>query len=200
MIKYQIIRVFTLVAIGLFYVSLPCFADEQIGHEERHERHTISKNDHNASKDRHGDDVEKYGGEEAGVVAAIIFIAANLTVLVSVTRRLIVKYFNKPLWLIKKIITFDITQKQYLLTFHYYLNIIGIIVVAWHWNGVKCDKSVLPEVGLIALMSLAVLGFIAKYKVLGVWLQGMAKKIHTQPLITIGIIAVLAVGHVFADL
>lgn len=199
MLKNHIIIVFTFVAIGLFFVSLPGFADEKIGHEERHERHTISKNDHNASKDKHGNDVEKYGSEEAGGVAAIIFIAANLTVLVSVTRRLLVKYFNKPLWLIKKIITFDISQKKYLLTFHYFLNIFGIIVVAWHWIGVKCDKSVLPEIGFIAMMSLAILGFIAKYRIFGTYLQGMAKSIHTQPFITVGIIVLLAVGHALAD-
>lgn len=195
-------RLLATVTIVLLVVAATCsicLADDHKdndGHKGKGESH------HGADHGEKDDDVgagRERGGEEAGVVAAIVFSAANATVAFSLVRRLFIRVSTKKTGFIKNLVKMDVYQKKLLLPVHYYLNLAGIAVVSWHWFALQCDKSAMPEVGAILLIVLCVLGLIVKLKLPSNALVSFVKRIHTSSISATVVVVALLIGHVVVD-
>jgi len=176
-----------------------CLAD---GHNDNDGHKGDKESHHGADHNKIGDDVlagREKGGEEAGVVAAIVFSVANATVVFSLARRIFIRVSTKKTGFIKQLVKADAFQKKLLLPLHYYLNLVGIAVVTWHWLALRCEKSAMPEIGAALLMLLCGLGVVVKFKLANGSLASFVRKIHVSSLSVAVISVILLVGHVVVD-
>lgn len=195
-------RLLATVTIVLLVVAATCSVCLADGHKDNDGHKTKSESHHGADHGRKDDDVadgRERGGEEAGVVAAIVFSVANATVAFSLIRRLFIRVSTKKTGFIKNLVKADVYQKKLLLPVHYYLNLAGIAVVSWHWLALRCDKSAMPEVGAVLLVILCVFGLLVKLKVPGNALASFVKRIHTSSISATIIAVTLFIGHMAVD-
>lgn len=139
------------------------------------------------------------GNETAGQIAAWLLLVANLPVALS----LLIKGTNRfaPLRTelknaLKKL---NRTQKNALMWLHYYLNPAILGIALWHWLSSRCKSTALPELGLIVMVTVVVLGLLIKFKSCPKAIRKYAYQIHTQPVIFLAMFLVLTVGHLIVD-
>ena len=139
------------------------------------------------------------GNETAGQMAAWLLLVANLPVALS----LLIKGTNRlaPLRieLKKALANLNRMQKKALMWLHYYLNPAILGIALWHWLSSRCKSSALPELGLIMMVTVIVLGFLIKFKLCPKVLRKYAYQIHTQPVMFVAMFLVLTVGHMMVD-
>ena len=139
------------------------------------------------------------GNETAGQVAAWLLAAANLPVTVSVLIKGINRVRSLGSGLKNALMRFNRYQKNHLMRFHYVVNPLVLGVALWHWLSSRCRSTVLPEWGLIVLAALVVLGLIVKFKLCPPMLRKSIYRLHTQPLVLLTMVTVLAIGHLLID-
>jgi hypothetical protein len=173
-----------------FLTAIYCAAD----HGHRFEGHV----DHD---DRHPSDseFEDDGNEAAGQVAAWLLLAANLPVAVS----LMIKGLNRfaPLRndTMSALNQFNRAQKKVLMWLHYYLNPVILAIALWHWSSSRCRSTVLPEMGLLVMVLMIVLGILMKFNASPRSLRRPVAAVHTQPILFLTMFLVLVAGHLMVD-
>ena len=139
------------------------------------------------------------GNETAGQMAAWLLLVANLPVALS----LMIKGTNRftPLRaeLKKTLANLNRMQKKALMWLHYYLNPAILGIALWHWLSSRCKSSALPELGLMVMVTVVVLGLLIKFKLCPQAVRKYAYQIHTQPVIFLAMFLVLTVGHLIVD-
>ncbi|WP_373499907.1 hypothetical protein [Desulfococcus sp.] len=194
MYKYKIIML-SLIVICVAGFGALCtvtsIADDERGfrgHFEREDQHSIPFLES-----------DNEGNETAGQMAAWLLLVANLPVALS----LMIKGTNRftPLRaeLKKTLANLNRMQKKALMWLHYYLNPAILGIALWHWLSSRCKSSALPELGLMVMVTVVVLGLLIKFKLCPQAVRKYAYQIHTQPVIFLAMFLVLTVGHLIVD-
>jgi hypothetical protein len=176
-----------------------CFASKDSGRAEHYEDGEDHAESKHAAKRGHGRERKYPGAEEAGDVSIVLLTAANLTALISLTRRLIVRHSKNKQLPVKQIIKIDVAQKKLLLPLHYHGNLAALPLIAWHWLGMNCQDTILPEIGAAAMVLLSLLGVAVKFGLLKAAAGKAARTAHMHPAAALGIALALAAGHMIVD-
>ena len=184
-----------LIAIGLIIAGL-LFAAKGMADDHRKAKGWFEREEqHHSSLFGRNDE----GNETAGQMAAWLLVAANLPVVLS----LLIKWTNKfvPMGngLKDALVRFNRFQKKHLMRLHYYINPLVLGIALWHWLTSRCRSTALPEWGLVVMVALIALGLIVKLRLSPKQLRKSVYRLHTQPLVFIAMVMVLAIGHLIVD-
>ncbi len=184
-----------LIAIGLIIAGL-LFATKDMADDHRKGNGWFEREKHHYSPLFGRDDK---GTETVGQMAAWLFAAANLTVVLSV----LIKGTNNVVpmgnGLKDRLVRFNRFQKKHLIQLHYYINPLVLGVALWHWLTSCCRSTALPEWGLAVMVALIVLGLIVKFRLSPKRLRKSIYRLHTQPLVFIAMVMILIIGHHIVD-
>lgn len=169
-------------------------ADADRDREEYGKRHGKSGSSL-SSRGKRGDK----GNEFTGQSAAWIFVAANLTVALSLFSKGLA---SRPQWSSKtkeRIRRLNQIQKKGLMRFHYWLNPLGLLLAVIHFSLSTCRSSPLPEWGLGGAAILVLIGSVIRFKLSPKSLRKAVYRIHTSPLSLGLVLIVLLIGHAIVD-
>jgi len=178
----------------------PVAANDHKRSESHHERYERMK-EHDDYEDRKRRRLKKEdeGNELTGQTAAWLLVAANLTVVLSILMKGVSRYFPLEPETKSTIKKFNQLQKNHLMRFHYLLNPLALCIAFFHFLLSSCQKSSLPEWGLLFVTMMVFLGLIIKFKVTPKWIRRFVYRLHTG-LATFSImIVLLVVGHMIVD-
>jgi len=139
------------------------------------------------------------GNELTGEAAAWIFVIANITVVISLLFKGIVKFAPLRTTLKEKIKSLNKLQKKYLMLFHYVLNSIALIIAFAHFCLSRCSTSFLPEFGLALMAVIGVAGILVKFKISPKSIRKAVYRLHTDPIPSGFVLIILFVGHSIVD-
>jgi len=159
-----------------------------------HDDHGYTKN---FERDDH--DCDDEGSEFAGQMAAWLLLVANFPVALSLLIKGTNRFGSLRAEIKKTLEDLNRTQQKVLMWLHYYLNPAMLIIAIWHWLTSRCESSALPELGLIVMAAVVVLGILIKFKLSPKGFRKHIYLIHTQPLIFLAIFLVLTAGHLIMD-
>jgi hypothetical protein len=167
------------------------------GHYKRYE----SGKEHYHGNDRKGRQGKKgaEGNEITGQTAAWLFVAANLTVALSILMKFAIRYFPLEPETKSSVKRFNQLQKKHLMRFHYVLNPSALVIAFLHFLLSSCRKSSLPEWGLIIVTMMVFLGLMLKFKAAPKWIRRFVYRLHTGSAAFSVIIMLLVVGHLIVD-
>jgi hypothetical protein len=137
---------------------------------------------------------DKKGNEATGVMAAILLVVANVTVLLSLILKGVNRLFPLSAETRNSISGFNNVQKIYLRKLHYILNPIAICIAVVHFQLSTC-RSILPDLGLLLFIVVGVLGIISKFHLSPKSMYKAVYGVHCSSIIFIGLILLLAIGH-----
>jgi hypothetical protein len=137
---------------------------------------------------------DKKGNEATGMIAAILLIAANVTVLLSLILKGVKRFFPLNAAATNSISGFNNAQKKYLRKLHYILNPIAICIAVVHFHLSTCH-TILPDLALLLFIVVGGLGIISKYKLSPNSMLKTVYGLHCSSIIFIGLILILAIGH-----
>ena len=184
-----------LIAIGLIIAGL-LFATIHMADDHRKVKGWFEREKHHHLPLLGRDDK---GTETAGQMAAWLFAAANLTIVLSI----LIKRTNNVVpmgnGLKDRLVRFNRFQKKYLMQLHYYINPLVLGIALWHWLTSRCRSTALPEWGLAVMVALIVLGLIVKFRLSPNRLRKSIYRLHTQPLVFIAMVMILVIGHHIVD-
>jgi len=178
----------------------PVAANDHKRSESHHERYERMK-EHDDYEDRKRRRLKKEdeGNELTGQTAAWLLVAANLTVVLSILMKGVSRYFPLEPETKSTIKKFNQLQKNHLMRFHYLLNPLALCIAFFHFLLSSCQKSSLPEWGLLFVTMMVFLGLMVKFKVTPKWMRRFVYRLHTG-LATFSImIVLLVVGHLIVD-
>lgn len=139
---------------------------------------------------------EKNEGDEiTGQTTAWLFGLVNLTVILSLFIKGIIRYFPSAPQVQKSLRKFNQFQKKHLIKIHYFLNPVALGIAIFHFSLSSCPLSPLPELGLCFISLLLVLGIILKIKGSPKVIRKFAYKVHTHPIISIILVSIILTGH-----
>jgi len=144
-------------------------------------------------------DKDDKGNEFTGQTAAWIFVAANITITVSLILKTFVRFVSLENRTINRIKNFNKFQKKHLGNFHYLLNPLAVTLAFVHFSLSSCRSSALPEWGLLATLIIVLIGVAIKIKVTPKRIRKVFYNIHTSPLPFGVILIVLLIGHSIVD-
>lgn len=207
MIKYNFlfkikVCITILIVSQLFFMPWISTSHADHNHEKRERGHRYDKepthrHDEIYSSNQHRK--KDKGNETSGLVAAFLFGAANVMVLLSILLRALnrsARISNSTKERLRKI---NKIQKKYLLPLHYILNPIAMIVALTHFFLSYCRSSSLPEWGLAGIAILVVMGVLIKLKMLPPKFRKPVYRFHTNPLPVSILLIVLFIGHGIVD-
>lgn len=137
---------------------------------------------------------DKKGNEATGMVAAILLVVANVTVLLSLILKGIKRLFPLSAGARNSISGFNNAQKRYLRKLHYILNPIAICIAVLHFHLSTC-RSILPDLALFLFIVISVLGIISKFQLSPKSMHKAVYGLHCSSIIFISLILLLAIGH-----
>jgi hypothetical protein len=181
-----------MIVIAFFMIVPPAGGDgEHDQHGKRHGKSTFSS----LGGGKRGDK----GNEFTGQFAAWIFVAANLTVGLSLLSRGLSSRTQLSSKTRERIRKFNQLQKKGLMRFHYWLNPLGLLLAVIHFSLSTCRSSPLPEWGLGGAATLVLIGSVIRFKLSPKRFRKTVYRIHTSPL-TLGLVLmVLFIGHSVVD-
>jgi hypothetical protein len=139
------------------------------------------------------------GNELTGEMAAWMFVIANITVVISLLFKGMVRFTPLGTTLKEKIKSLNRFQKKYLLRFHYFLNPVAMIIAFVHFSLSRCGTSFLPDLGLVLMAVIGVAGIFVKFKISPKSIQRAVYWLHTDPMpLGFGLI-ILVAGHSIID-
>jgi hypothetical protein len=130
-----------------------------------------------------------------GQVSGWLFAIANLSVALSIILKACGKLkqqnssFNEAAGRLNR------RQKHYLMNLHYWLNPVALGVAFIHFLAAKCESTVMPEVGLGAMLLVCILGIMVTFKWSPVSMRKVVFQLHTSSITLIAILAILVAGH-----
>lgn len=191
----QNIRIFMILVSVLFFLFIsstcPVLADDS---NKRGHKGYQSYEDNYAGYAFPGDHRGEEGNGATGVIAALLLVLANLTVLLSLILKGINKFFHVSTETRTSISEFNQRQKRYLRGMHYILNPIAICVAVVHYHLSSCH-SILPDMALVIFLIIGVLGFLIKFKLSPAGIKKSVYGLHCSSITFFGLIILLAVGH-----
>lgn len=175
---------------GCLFAAI-AMADNDHGHRGHFER----EDRNSAPLLKSGDE----GNETAGQLAAWLLLVANMPVVMSLLIKGTNRFAHLRAGVHQTLANLNQMQKKALMRLHYYLNPAILGIALWHWLSSRCKTSALPEIGLMMMAALVVLGFLIKFKLCPKAFRKYAYQAHTQPAIFISLFLVLTVGHLIVD-
>jgi hypothetical protein len=139
------------------------------------------------------------GNETAGQIAAWLLLIANVPVVLSLLVKVTTQFAPLGVTFKDDLKRFNRFQKKHLMILHYYINLMVLGIVTWHWVSSRCKSSALPELGFIVMAIVISFGVLIKFKWCPPQLRKSIYNIHTQPIIFLSLIMVLAIGHLIVD-
>jgi hypothetical protein len=158
---------------------------------ERRENGLEEKNE----RGENGLEEKNEGDEITGQTTAWLFGLANLTVILSLLIKGIIRLFPLPPPIQQSLRKFNQFQKRHLMKIHYYLNPVVLGIALFHFSLSSCPLSPLPELGLCGIALLLVLGIILKIKGSPKVIRKFAYKVHTHPIISVSLALIVLTGH-----
>jgi hypothetical protein len=138
-------------------------------------------------------------GGASGQIAAWLLGIANFPVVLSILLKTCSKVMPQNSTLQESADQMNRRQKAYLMKLHYWLNPIAAIVAIIHFFLTKCETTVMPEVGLGAMLLVCVLGIMATFKWSPASLGKVLFRFHTSSISLLAIIFILLIGHSMVD-
>lgn len=86
-------------------------------------------------------------------------------------------------------------QKHYLMNLHYWLNPVALGIAIIHFLAAKCESTAMPEVGLVAMLLVCILGIMVIFKWSPASMRKAVFQLHTSSINLFAIIAILMAGH-----
>lgn len=174
-----------------------CFTASLSGADDHNEKRHGYRHDRSIVSDylKKGDE----GNEFTGEAAAWLFVIANITVVISLLSKGIVKFTPLARTLKEKIKRFNRFQKKYLMFFHYVLNLTALTMAFVHFSLSRCAASFLPESGLALIAVIGVAGIFVKFKISPKSIRSAVYRLHTNPIPIGFILIILFAGHSLVD-
>lgn len=174
-------------------------ADDHNSNGRKHElKYESEQNDHD-TPEKNGPDETNEGDEITGQIAAGLFGAANVMIIISLLLKGLIRFFALKPEIQTSLKKFNHQQKKYLMKLHYFLNPIALSVAIIHFLLSSCPSFPLPEWGLIFTSLIVGCGLILKIKFSPRPIKKIAYKLHTHPSIFIFLISIILTGHVIMD-
>jgi hypothetical protein len=139
------------------------------------------------------------GNETTGQIVAWSLAAANFTVALSLILKGARKFAPLGPEAQAGLSRFNSTQKKYLMRLHYILNPMILVLAILHWTLSRCESTAMPELGLLAMGSIVLLGIVLKFKLCPKEFLRNVYKVHTQPVLLLILISLLVFGHLSMD-
>jgi hypothetical protein len=139
------------------------------------------------------------GNEITGQTTAWLFGLANLTVVLSLLIKGTIRLFPLPSPAQQSLKKINRFQKKHLMKIHYYLNPMALGMAFIHFALSSCPLSPLPELGLLFISLLLVLGIILKITGSPKMMKRFAYKVHTHPIISMIWVSLILTGHLMID-
>ena len=139
------------------------------------------------------------GNELTGETAAWIFAVANITVVISLLSKGIIRFTPLAATLKEKIKKLNKFQKKYLMSFHYVLNSVSLIIAFVHFILSRCGTSILPELGLTLMAVIGFAGIFVKFRFSPKSIQRAVYRFHTNPMPFGFVLIMLFAGHIIVD-
>ena len=133
------INILIMLSIYVLFAVSPAAADEHVKNRHGYQHDSGIFSDHKKADK---------GNEFTGESAAWVFVIANITVVLSLLSKMLIKFIPPGIALKEKIRAWNNFQKKYLMFFHYVLNPISLIIAFVHFNLSQCRTSSLPESGI----------------------------------------------------
>jgi hypothetical protein len=142
---------------------------------------------------------EDGGDSGSGIVAGWLFGIANFPVALSI----LLKAFGKmapPNSSIKETLKkTNVQQKKYLMNLHYWLNPLAAGVAIFHFVVAECRSTFFPELGLIVMLLIFILGLMITFKLAPQSMSRTVFKLHTSPISLTVVLSILLIGHAMVD-
>ncbi|MBF0376122.1 MAG: hypothetical protein HQK72_01445 [Desulfamplus sp.] len=181
------------------------FADEHF-RERRHSKNDENRQEHKEDEIEQHENIlsslykrEDKGNESTGEAATWLFVVANITVLISLLSKGIVRFMPLEITVTEKIKSFNKFQKKYLMFFHYLLNPIALIIAFVHFGLSCCVTTFLPELSLALMAAIGIAGILLKLKVSPKSIRKAVYWFHTNPMPIGFALSILVVGHTIVD-
>lgn len=155
----------------------------------------MEPNEH-SERGENGLEERNEGDEITGQTTAWLFGLANLTVIISLMIKGIIRFYSLAPQVQKSLREFNQFQKKHLMKIHYFLNPVALGIALIHFSLSSCPFSPLPELGLSFIFLLLVLGIILKIKDPPKMIRRFAYKVHTHPLISMILGSIVLTGHI----
>jgi hypothetical protein len=169
--------------------------DHRIGGWDKGVRELRAEQNEHVERGENGPEERNEGDEITGQITAWLFGLANLTVILSLMIKGIIRFFSLALLVQKSLREFNQFQKKHLKKIHYFLNPVALGVALIHFSLSSCPFSPLPELGLSFISLLLVLGIILKIKGSPKMIRRFAYKVHTHPIISMILGSIVLTGH-----
>jgi hypothetical protein len=180
-----------------FLTAVPiCLADDHRESVKHHHKHDGKRT--GALAELFGKGHDK-GNETTGQMVAWSFAAANLTIAVSILIRGLKKFALLGPELQGSLSKFNTIQKKHLMIFHYVFNPLILLLGILHWTLSRCESTALPELGLLIMGIIVVLGIALKLKLCPKTFLASLYKLHTRPLVLFLLVSLLWLGHITMD-
>jgi len=184
------INILIMLSIYVLFAVSPAAADEHVKNRHGYQHDSGIFSDHKKADK---------GNEFTGESAAWVFVIANITVVLSLLSKMLIKFIPPGIALKEKIRAWNNFQKKYLMFFHYVLNPISLIIAFVHFNLSQCRTSSLPESGLALMTILAIIGISVKFGISPKSIRRTVCQFHTNPLPIIFVLIILFAGHSLVD-
>ena len=138
-------------------------------------------------------------GGEAGGLAAFLFGVANFPVVLSMLLKASAKLLQGRTGLRDRIRKINQQQKRYLMPLHYWVNPLAFGIAMAHFLSSVCRSTVMPELGMGAMLLVLILGLMMTLKLSPRSMRGTVFMLHTNPIVAILVFSFLVIGHAAMD-
>jgi hypothetical protein len=159
----------------------------------------INSNHHKGKGYERYDERDEGLGGASGQIAAWLLGIANFPIGLSILLKTSSKLLSQNNNLKKTIDRINHQQKIYLMRLHYWLNPIAAIAAILHFFFAKCETTVMPEIGLAAMLLVCILGIMLTFKWSPTSIRKVIFQFHTSSIALFAIIAILFIGHSMVD-
>jgi hypothetical protein len=139
------------------------------------------------------------GAKASGEIAGWFFGIANFPVVLSILLKILAKALPPGSNLKETIVKINQRQKKYLMNLHYWLNPLAAGAAIFHFILAKCESTFVPELGLIVMLLIFILGLMITFKLSPASMRKTIFKFHTSPISLAVVLFILVIGHSMVD-
>jgi hypothetical protein len=93
----------------------------------------------------------------------------------------------------------NVFPKKYPIRLHYWVDPLAFGVAIVHFISSECRSTVMPALGLGAMLSVLVLGFRMTLGLSPPFMRKLIFRLHTNPITTIAVFSFLLIGHLIME-
>lgn len=142
---------------------------------------------------------EDGGGSGSGQIAGWLLGIANFPVALSILLKTFGKVVSPDSSLKETLKKINLRQKKYLMDLHYWLNPVAVGVAIFHFVVAECRSTFFPELGLIVMLLIFILGLMITFKLAPQSMSRAVLKLHTSPISLTVVLSILLIGHSMVD-